>query len=125
MNYASSSSRSGLSGTKGFVASMDSVIGTSSEETKKKRTLKKAKKPSPPSTDEIQGALMRNFSDGVILQDYVKAESSESGKSSFKTTPGSLSLPFKDIGKFCESLLPKGSSPKVLEVCTLIMQKSD
>ena len=84
-----------------------------------------AKKPSPPSTDEIQGALMRNFSDGVILQDYVKAESLESGKSSFKTTPGSLSLPFKDIEKFCESLLPKGSSPKVLEVCTLIMQKSD
>ena len=92
---------------------------------RKKRTFKKAKELPPPSTDEIQGALMRDFSDGVILQDYAKAESSESEESLSNATPGSLSLPFKEIEKFCESLLPKGSSPKVLEVCTLIMQKSD
>ena len=30
-----------------------------------------------------------------------------------KKTLGSLFLPFKDIEKFCESMLPKGSSPKV------------
>ena len=57
--------------------------------------------------------LIRDFTDGVNLQDYAKAESSESGKSSFKKTPGSLPLSFKDIEKFCESMLPKGSSPKV------------
>ena len=69
--------------------------------------------------------LMRDFTEGVILQDFAKAESSESGKLLSKKTPGSLSLRFKDIEKFCESLLPEGSSPKVLEVCTLIMKKSD
>ena len=57
--------------------------------------------------------MIRDFTDGVNLQDYAKAESSESGKSSFKKTPGSLPLSFKDIEKFCESMLPKGSPPKV------------
>ena len=61
--------------------------------------------------------FMRDFNEGVNLQDYAKAESSESGKLLSKKTPSSLPLSFKDIEKFCESLLPKGSSPKVLEVC--------
>ena len=80
MNYASSSSSSGFSGPKGFMASVKSVIGTSSEEKSKKRSSRKAKKPPPSFTDEVQGSLIRDFTDGVNLQDYAKAESSESGK---------------------------------------------
>ena len=60
---------------------------------------------------------MRDFAEGVILQDYDKVESSESKKLLFKKTPGFLYLRFKDIEKFFGSLLPAGSWPKVLEVC--------
>ena len=56
---------------------------------------------------------MRDFAEGVILQDYDKVESSEIKKSLFKKTSGFLYLRFKDIEKFCESMLPKGSPPKV------------
>ena len=49
--------------------------------------------------------LIRDFTDGVNLQDYAKAESSESGKSSFKKTPSSLPLSFKDIEKFLQGLV--------------------
>ena len=62
------------------MASMNSVIGTSSKEKRKRGATKKDKKPPPPSTDEVQGSLIRDFTDGVNLQDYAKAESSESGK---------------------------------------------
>ena len=61
---------------------------------------------------------MRDFAEGVILQDYAKLESSESGKSLPTKTLGSLSLRFKDVEKLKRSLSPEGSSPKVLEVCT-------
>ena len=67
----------------------------------------KAKKPPPPSADEIQGSLMRDFTEGVILQDYAKAESSESGKLLSKKTPGSLPLSFKDIDKFLQGLVAR------------------
>ena len=122
---ASSSSSSGSLGRHGFMASMNSVIGASSKEKRKRRATKKDKKPPPPSTDETQGMLMRDFAEGVILQDYAKDESSESGKSSSTKTPGSYSPSFKDVERYCEGLLPKGTSPKLLEVCTLITQKSN
>ena len=67
--------------------------------------------------------LIRDFTEGVILQDYAKAESSESGKLLSKKTPGSLPLSFKDIEKFCESLLPKGSSPNVLEIGMMLLSE--
>ena len=121
---ASSSSSSGSLGRHGFMASMNSVIGASSKEKRKRRATKKDKKPPPPSTDETQGMLMRGFAEGVTLQDYTKDESSESGKSLSTTTPGSLSPSFKDVEKRREGLSPKGASPKLLEVCTLITQKS-
>ena len=60
---------------------------------------------------------MRDFAEGVILQDYDKVESSESKKSLFKKTSGFLYPRFKDIEKFFGSLSPEGSWPKVLEVC--------
>ena len=66
---------------------------------------RKAKKPPLPFTDEIHNMLMRDFTEGVILQDYAKAESLESGKLLSKKTPGSLTLSFKDIEKFCELLI--------------------
>ena len=54
---------------------------------------------------------MRDFTEGVILQDYAKAESLESGKLLSKKTPGSLTLSFKDyififfqISKKCANL---------------------
>ena len=77
---ASSSSSSGSLGRHGFMASMNSVIGASSKEKRKRGATKKDKKPPPPSTDEAQDSLIRDFTDGVNLQDYAKAESSESGK---------------------------------------------
>ena len=89
------------------MANKSSVVGASFKERAKKRSSKKSKKPPPPSTDEIQGILMRDFAEGVILQDYAKPESSETGKSLSKTTSGSLSLNFKQIEEFCECLLPK------------------
>ena len=49
--------------------------------------------------------LMRDFTEGVILQDYAKAESSESGKLLSKKTPGSVPLSFKDIEKFLQGLV--------------------
>ena len=125
MICGSASSRRRSSDPESFVAGRSSVVGTSSKERAKKRSGKKGKKPPPPSTDEIQGILMRDFAEGVILQDYAKPESSETGKSLSKTTPGSLSLNFKQIEEYCESLLPKGSAHKVLEVRALIMQKND
>ena len=104
MMYASSSSSSGSLGRHGFMASRKSIIGTSSKEKRKKRPSKKDRRPPPPSTDEIQGMLMRDFAEGVILQDYAKDESSESGKSLSAKTPGSLSLSFKDVEKLCDGL---------------------
>ena len=106
------------------MASVSSAIGASSKAKRKRRNIKRDKKPPPPSTDETQGMLMRDFAEGVILQDYAEDESSEGGKSSSTKTPGSLSPSFKNIEKRCEGLLPKGASPKLLEVCTLITQKS-
>ena len=50
---------------------------------------------------------MRDFAEGVILQDYDKVESSESKKSLFKKTSGFLYLRFKDIEKFFGSLSPE------------------
>ena len=104
---ASSSSSSGSLGRHGFMASMNSVIGTSSKEKRKRRATKKDKKPPPPSTDETQGMLMRDFAEGVILQDYAKDESSESGKSSSTKTSGSLSPSFKNIRaeSWCDLLM--------------------
>jgi len=49
--------------------------------------------------------FMRDFNEGVNLQDYAKAESSESGKLLSKKTPGSLPLSFKDIEKFLQGLV--------------------
>ena len=48
---------------------------------------------------------MRDFTEWVILQDYAKAESSESGKLLSKKTLGSLPLSFKDIEKFLQGLV--------------------
>ena len=107
------------------MASKSSVVGASFKERAKKRSSNKSKKPPPPSTDEIQGILMRDFAEGVILQDYAMPEFSETRKSLSKATPGSLSLSFKQVEERCESLPPKGSAPKALEVRALITQNSD
>ena len=125
MICGSASSRRRSFALEGFVANKSSVVGTSFKERAKKRSSKKGKKPPPPSTDEIQGVLMRDFAEGVILQDYAMPEFSETRKSLSKATPGSLSLNFKQIEERCESLLPKESAPKVLEVRALITQNSD
>ena len=64
---------------------------------------------------------MRDFAEGVILQDYAKVESSESGKSLLKKTPGSLSLRFKDIEKFFGSLLPEGVSYYIMIAKSVVL----
>ena len=125
MICGSASSRRRSFALEGFVANKSSVVGASFKERAKKRSSNKSKKPPPPSTDEIQGILMRDFAEGVILQDYAMPEFSETRKSLSKATPGSLSLNFKQIEERCESLPPKGSAPKVLEVRALITQNSD
>ncbi len=68
---------------------------------------------------------MRDFAEGVILQDYAMPEFSETRKSLSEATPGSLSLNFKQIEERRESLLPKGSAPEVIEARALITQNSD
>ena len=121
----SASSRRRSFALEGFVANKSSIVGASFKERAKKRSSNKSKKPPPPSTDEIQGILMRDFAEGVILQDYAMPEFSETRKSLSKATPGSLSLSFKQVEERCESLPPKGSAPKGLEVRALITQNSD